>query len=74
MSIIPIIGSIGMAASTFAVVFCDSCGLKGIILVLSIIVYMAFFMMSWTICGVLIFEIFPNAIRGRTVAIAVAFQ
>jgi SP family xylose:H+ symportor-like MFS transporter len=32
-------------------------------------------MMSWgPICWVLISEIFPNTIRGKAVAIAVAFQ
>ena len=56
-----IIGSIGMAVGAFAV--------------LSVIVYAAFFMMSWgPICWVLISEIFPNTIRGKAVAIAVAFQ
>ena len=67
-----IIGSIGMA---FAVAMCDSMGIKGIVPVLSVIVYAAFFMMSWgPICWVLIAEIFPNTIRGKAVAIAVAFQ
>ncbi|MDR0757641.1 MAG: D-xylose transporter XylE [Tannerella sp.] len=70
-----IIGSIGMAAGAFAVAICDSFGLKGIVPVLSVIVYAAFFMMSWgPICWVLISEIFPNTIRGKAVAIAVAFQ
>ena len=70
-----IIGSIGMAIGAFAVAICDNRGFKGIIPVLSIIVYAAFFMMSWgPICWVLISEIFPNTIRGKAVAIAVAFQ
>lgn len=70
-----IIGSIGMAFGAFAVAICDSMGIKGITPVLSIIVYAAFFMMSWgPICWVLIAEIFPNTIRGKAVAIAVAFQ
>ncbi len=70
-----IIGSVGMAFGAFAVAVCDSLGLKGIVPVLSIIVYAAFFMMSWgPICWVLISEIFPNTIRGAAVAIAVAFQ
>ena len=70
-----IIGSIGMAIGAFAVAICDNIGLKGIIPVLSIIVYAAFFMMSWgPICWVLSSEIFPNTIRGKAVAIAVAFQ
>lgn len=70
-----IIGSIGMAFGAFMVAICDNWGIKGIIPVLSIIVYAAFFMMSWgPICWVLIAEIFPNTIRGKAVAIAVAFQ
>ncbi|MDR3251718.1 MAG: D-xylose transporter XylE [Tannerella sp.] len=70
-----IIGSIGMAAGAFAVAICDSLALKGIMPVISIIVYAAFFMMSWgPVCWVLISEIFPNTIRGKAVAIAVAAQ
>ena len=70
-----IIGSIGLAVGAFMVAICDNWGIKGIIPVLSIIVYAAFFMMSWgPICWVLIAEIFPNTIRGQAVAIAVAFQ
>jgi SP family xylose:H+ symportor-like MFS transporter len=70
-----IIGSIGMAAGAFAVAVCDNFGIKGLVPVLSIIVYAAFFMMSWgPICWVLISEIFPNTIRGKAVAIAVAAQ
>lgn len=70
-----IIGSIGMAVGAFAVALCDQYGIKGIVPVLSVIVYAAFFMMSWgPICWVLIAEIFPNTIRGKAVAIAVAFQ
>lgn len=70
-----IIGSIGMAVGAFMVAICDNWGIKGIVPVLSIIVYAAFFMMSWgPICWVLIAEIFPNTIRGQAVAIAVAFQ
>lgn len=70
-----IIGSIGMAVGAFAVALCDHMGIKGIIPVFSVIVYAAFFMMSWgPICWVLISEIFPNTIRGKAVAIAVAFQ
>ena len=50
-----IIGSIGMAVGAFAVAMCDSMGIKGIVPVLSVIVYAAFFMMSWgPICWVLI--------------------
>ena len=42
-----IIGSIGMAVGAFAVALCDQMGVKGIVPVLSVIVYAAFFMMSW---------------------------
>lgn len=70
-----IIGSIGMALGAFAVALCDGMDVKGVLPVFSIIVYAAFFMMSWgPICWVLIAEIFPNTIRGKAVAIAVAFQ
>ncbi len=70
-----IVGSIGMAIGAFSVAMCDSLSITGIVPVLSIIVYAAFFMMSWgPICWVLISEIFPNTIRGQAIAIAVAFQ
>ena len=70
-----IIGSIVMSVGAFAVTLCDCMGIKGLLPVLSVIVYAAFFMMSWgPICWVLISEIFPNTIRGKAVAIAVAFQ
>ncbi|MDR1883962.1 MAG: D-xylose transporter XylE [Prevotella sp.] len=70
-----VIGSIGMAVGAFAVALCDSYGIKGLPPVISIIVYAAFFMMSWgPVCWVLISEIFPNTIRGKAIAIAVAFQ
>ncbi|NCC09565.1 MAG: D-xylose transporter XylE [Bacteroidia bacterium] len=70
-----IIGSIGMAIGAFAVALCDQMGVKGVLPVFSVIVYAAFFMMSWgPICWVLISEIFPNTIRGKAIAIAVAFQ
>ncbi|MDR2844221.1 MAG: D-xylose transporter XylE [Candidatus Symbiothrix sp.] len=70
-----IIGSVGMAFGAFAVAACDTFGITGLFPVISVIVYAAFFMMSWgPVCWVLISEIFPNTIRGKAVAIAVAFQ
>ncbi len=70
-----IIGSLGMALGAASVAICDIMQLNGVISVISIMVYSAFFMMSWgPICWVLISEIFPNTIRGAAVAIAVAFQ
>lgn len=41
-----IIGSLGMAVGALAVAYCDQLGIKGIVPVLSVIVYAAFFMMS----------------------------
>ena len=70
-----IIGSIGMAIGALGTAACDEFHVSGIIAVLCIIVYSAAFMMSWgPITWVLIAEIFPNTIRGKAVAIAVAFQ
>ena len=70
-----IIGSLGMAFGALGTAACDELQAGGMIAVLCIIVYAASFMMSWgPICWVLISEIFPNTIRGKAVAIAVAFQ
>ena len=70
-----IIGSIGMAIGALGTAACDELHVSGMIAVLCIIVYSAAFMMSWgPITWVLIAEIFPNTIRGKAVAIAVAFQ
>ncbi len=68
-------GSIGMAIGAFGVALTFGRAGMEIITMLSIMVYSASFMMSWgPICWVLIAEIFPNTIRGKAVAIAVAFQ
>ena len=68
-------GSIGMAIGAFGVALTfGQAGLE-FVTMFSIMVYSASFMMSWgPICWVLIAEIFPNTIRGKAVAIAVAFQ
>ncbi len=70
-----IVGSIGMAIGMFSIgglAFMDVIGISTLVF---IIIYTASFMMSWgPICWVLISEIFPNKIRGRAVAIAVAAQ
>lgn len=66
-----IVGSIGM----FGVSSMAFSNMIGIGTLIFIIIYTASFMMSWgPICWVLISEIFPNKIRGRAVAIAVAVQ
>lgn len=69
------VGSIGMAVGMFAISGLAYFQVIGISTLVFIIVYTASFMMSWgPICWVLISEIFPNKIRGRAVAIAVAAQ
>ncbi len=70
-----IVGSIGMMIGMVALgalSFMNSIGLAALIF---IVIYTASFMMSWgPICWVLISEIFPNTIRGKAIAIAVAAQ
>ena len=68
-----ITGSLGMAIGAAGVAI--SFGSSPIVTMVSIMFYSAAFMMSWgPICWVLIAEIFPNTIRGKAVALAVAFQ
>ena len=70
-----ITGSIGMAIGALGVA--ATFGHEGLeaITCVSLMLYAACFMFSWgPICWVLIAEIFPNTIRGKAVAIAVAFQ
>lgn len=70
-----ITGSIGMAIGAAGVALSNIFSVHPIVPVVSIMFYSASFMMSWgPICWVLIAEIFPNTIRGKAVAIAVAFQ
>ncbi len=69
------IGSIGMAVGMFAIGALAFMKIIGISTLVFIIIYTASFMMSWgPVCWVLISEIFPNKIRGRAIAIAVAAQ
>lgn len=69
------VGSIGMAIGMLAIGGLAFFNVIGVSTLVFIIVYTASFMMSWgPICWVLISEIFPNKIRGRAVAIAVAAQ
>ncbi|MDR0873408.1 MAG: D-xylose transporter XylE [Prevotellaceae bacterium] len=70
-----IIGSIGMAVGMFAIGTLAYLDIIGISTLIFIVIYTASFMMSWgPICWVMISEIFPNTIRGKAVAIAVAAQ
>ncbi len=70
-----ITGSIGMAVGMVALAIMSQLEIIGIGTLVFIIIFTASFMMSWgPICWVLIAEIFPNMIRGKAVAIAVAAQ
>jgi SP family xylose:H+ symportor-like MFS transporter len=70
-----IIGSAGMAIGMFAIGGLAFYQVIGVSTLIFIVIYSASFMMSWgPICWVLISEIFPNTIRGKAVAIAVAAQ
>ncbi len=70
-----IIGSIGMAIGMFAIGLLSHLQIIGVSTLIFIVIYSASFMMSWgPICWVLISDIFPNTIRGKAVAIAVAAQ
>lgn len=69
------VGSVGMAIGMFAIAALSFYEIIGISTLVFIIIYTASFMMSWgPICWVLISEIFPNKIRGKAVAVAVAAQ
>ena len=70
-----ITGSAGMAVGMFSIAGLAYFDIIGISTLVFIIIYTASFMMSWgPITWVLIAEIFPNKIRGRAVALAVAAQ
>lgn len=70
-----ITGSIGMGIGAFLVALTFGNATFQLVTMIAIMLYSASFMMSWgPICWVLIAEIFPNTIRGKAVAIAVAFQ
>lgn len=70
-----ITGSIGMGIGALCVALTFGNAAYSTLTMLSIMLYSASFMMSWgPICWVLIAEIFPNTIRGKAVAVAVAFQ
>jgi SP family xylose:H+ symportor-like MFS transporter len=59
----------------FAIGILSFAKIIGVSTLIFIIIYTASFMMSWgPICWVLISEIFPNKIRGKAIAIAVAAQ
>ncbi len=69
-----IIGALGMAASMICLGFSFYFGNLGLIALIFMLTYTAFFAMSWgPVTWVLLSEIFPNSIRGA-MSIAVAAQ
>jgi len=70
-----IIGALGMAISMFALgttFFTETLGIMALVFML---LYVACFAMSWgPVVWVLLSEMFPNKIRGRAMALAVAAQ
>ncbi len=70
-----LVGSAGMALGMFAISALAFFEIIGMGTLVFIIIYTASFMMSWgPITWVLISEIFPNKVRGKAVAVAVAAQ
>jgi SP family xylose:H+ symportor-like MFS transporter len=70
-----IIGALGMAISMTALGFSFYFEKVGLISLIFMLTYVAGFAMSWgPVTWVLLSEIFPNKIRGRAMAIAVAMQ
>lgn len=70
-----IIGAIGMAISMFAIGTAFFAGSLGIFTLICMLIYVASFAMSWgPVAWVLLSEMFPNNIRGKALAVAVAAQ
>ena len=70
-----IIGALIMAVSMISLGSAFWLGSKGIIALISMLVYTAGFAVSWgPVTWVLLSEIFPNQIRGKAMALAVAVQ
>jgi SP family xylose:H+ symportor-like MFS transporter len=70
-----IIGALGMALSMIALGFTFYAQQVGLAALIFMLTYVASFAMSWgPVTWVLLSEIFPNRIRGRAMAVAVAAQ
>jgi len=70
-----IIGALGMGIAMFSLGFVFYAGGAGYGALLAMMLYVASFAMSWgPVTWVLLSEIFPNKIRGKALAIAVAAQ
>ena len=70
-----IIGALGMAIAMLSLGFVFYSGATGYLALFCMMLYVASFAMSWgPVTWVLLAEIFPNKIRGKALAIAVAAQ
>lgn len=70
-----IVGALGMAVAMFAIGTAFFSGSLGIFALICMLVYVAAFAMSWgPVTWVLLSEIFPNDVRGKALAFAVAAQ
>lgn len=70
-----IIGALGMSFAMFSLGFVFFAESTGYLALICMMVYVASFALSWgPVTWVLLSEIFPNKIRGRAMAIAVAAQ
>ncbi|SEQ75816.1 MFS transporter, SP family, xylose:H+ symportor [Hyunsoonleella jejuensis] len=70
-----IIGALGMCVAMLSLGFVFFSGATGYLALACMMLYVASFAMSWgPVTWVLLSEIFPNKIRGRAMAIAVAAQ
>ena len=69
------IGALGMAIAMFSLGFVFFAQSTGYLALMCMMVYVASFALSWgPVTWVLLSEIFPNKIRGRAMAVAVAAQ
>jgi SP family xylose:H+ symportor-like MFS transporter len=70
-----IIGGLVMAVSMTSLGFLFSSGAVGTAALIAVVAYIAGFALSWgPVVWVLLSEIFPNAIKGKAMALAVAAQ
>jgi SP family xylose:H+ symportor-like MFS transporter len=70
-----IIGALVMAVAMIALGFLLDANMKGVVSLGAVLLYIAGFALSWgPVTWVLLSEIFPNAIKNRAMAIAVAAQ
>jgi SP family xylose:H+ symportor-like MFS transporter len=70
-----ILGALIMAVSMLSLGFLFSSGNMGLAALIAVMVYIAGFALSWgPVVWVLLAEIFPNPVKGKAMALAVAMQ